>query len=143
MHDGKGNTPIPAYILQDTLHFFAVFGADFAAVQYLLAQRIQTHKEHLASFLTGTVDVQDVAAPMSHVLSEEHYAPMVNDLEICHELLRQVAYRPFRNLSAIMARQIHLDFRSLATFHKPRDTDMHQYVVGDCRSSSDDALQLL
>ena len=143
MHDGKGNTPIPAYILQDTLHFFAVLRAYLAAVQYLFAQRIQTHKKHLTSFLTGTVDVEDVAAPMSHILSQEYYALVVNDLEVCHELLRQVADRPFRNLSTIMAQQVHLDFLSLATFHEPRDTDVHQDVVGHCRSRSDDALQLL
>ena len=103
VHYGKGNTPIPAYILQDLLHFFAILRADFAAVQYLGAQRIQTHKEHLASFLTGTVDVQNVAAPMSHILSEEYYALVVNDLKIRYKLLRQVADRPFRNLSAIVA----------------------------------------
>jgi len=42
-----------------------------------------------------------------------------------------------------VARQVHLDFLVLATFHEPRDADMHQYVEGDCRSRSDDALQLL
>jgi hypothetical protein len=142
MDDGQGPTPVPAYILQHRPDFILILRADPAALQDLAAERIHAEQQHLAWTLTGAVDVQDVAAPISHGGSQEARTLFMNDLEVGHELSGQVTDRTLADLNHTgSACKPDVDLVALATFDKPRKTHMRQDVVRNLRPRGHDPVQ--
>jgi hypothetical protein len=143
VNDGKRHAPVSADISQHFLNLVMVLRADLAAFENLPAEGVNTNQKHPTSFLTGAVDMQNVAAAALHVGTQQPYALLVNHLEIGNELPGEVTDGTHRHFDAIMTRKAGSDFVTLAALEKPRQTDPGQNIVGILRTRGDDARQLL
>lgn len=68
---------------------------------------------------------------------------MVNDLDIGHELLSELADGSEGNLNALLAREFLLNLHTLATFQKPGPSNVDDHVVGDGAAGRDKACESL
>jgi hypothetical protein len=87
--------------------------------------------------------MQDVAAAILHVGTQQAYALLMNHLEIGNELPGEITDSTHRHFDAIMTREFGSDFVTLAALEKPRQTNPGQNIVGILGPRGDDARQLL
>jgi hypothetical protein len=87
--------------------------------------------------------VEDIAAALLHLVSELWDTLLVNDLDIGHELLSELANGSEGNLNALLAREFELNLDTLATCQKPGQPNLDDHVVGDVTAGRDKARESL
>jgi hypothetical protein len=141
--DRERDAPVSADFLQHSANLVMIFRPDFLAFENLPAERIETNQQYAASFFASTVDMQDVAAAISHVGTKQSDAFVVNHLEIGNELSGKIVDGTDRHFDAIMTGKFGSDLVTLAAFEKPQQTDSDQNIIGILCARGDDMCQLL
>jgi hypothetical protein len=87
--------------------------------------------------------MEDIAAALVHLGSEQWDTLLVNDLDTGHELLRQLTNGSERNLNALLAGEFELNLLPLTTLQKPGQPNVDEDVVGDVTAGRDKTCESL